>query len=90
MQYTPKKPHEIEPDIINHPLHHTRGSVEAIDHIDDVVQFYNGTEAYYVGNILKYLIRAPHKGNKLQDLKKAQWYMNRLVAEAEVREGEVK
>jgi chorismate mutase len=37
------------------------------------------------GNIVKYVARAPHKGNELQDLKKARWYLDRLIEQLEAR-----
>ena len=66
-------------DTINHPAHYTAGKIETIDKIEDMVNGYDSVEAYSVGQIVRYLERAPHKGEKEQDLKKAQWYMNRLV-----------
>lgn len=70
-------------DMINHPPHYTKGRFETIEVIEDVCQFYPGEQAYGVGNILRYISRAPHKEAKLKDLKKAQFYMNRLVEAAE-------
>lgn len=70
-------------DMVNHPPHYTKGTFETIDVIEDVAQFYPGEQAWSVGNIFRYVSRAPHKGEKLKDLKKAQFYMNRLVKAAE-------
>jgi len=64
-------------DYINHPTHYTLGSIEVYDFI--TAWDLNFTE----GNIIKYIIRAPHKGTKIKDLKKAQWYLNRLIENAE-------
>jgi hypothetical protein len=36
-------------------------------------------QGFLQGNVIKYITRADHKGNTLQDLKKAQWYLNREV-----------
>ena len=36
------------------------------------------------GNVIKYVTRAPHKGKRLEDLKKARWYLDRLIEEAEL------
>ena len=66
-------------DNVNKPAHYTKGNFEAIDVIQDVVQFYDPTEAWLIGQVLKYIMRAPHKGAKLEDIKKAQWYLNRVV-----------
>lgn len=67
--------------MVNHPAHYKKGQFEVIDMIEDVAQFYKGADAYSVGCVIKYLARAPHKGNLVEDLKKAQWYMNNLLAE---------
>ena len=66
-------------DIINQPDHYTSGKVEVIDYIMQVCAGYPGEQAPLVGNVIKYLSRAPFKGSKDKDLEKAQWYMNKLV-----------
>lgn len=68
-------------EMVNHPPHYNKGAIETLDVIEDIVQFYKGTDAWSVGNVLRYLSRAPHKGNFVEDLKKAQFYMNNLLAE---------
>lgn len=67
-------------DAVNHPQHYTQSGIECIDAIDSVTSGYGRPgHAYYAGQVLKYLWRAPFKGHYLQDLEKAQWYLNRLV-----------
>lgn len=67
-------------DAVNHPQHYTQSEIECIDAIDSVTSGYGRPgHAYYAGQVLKYLWRAPFKGRYLQDLEKAQWYLNRLV-----------
>lgn len=67
-------------DAVNHPQHYTQSEIPCIDGIDAVISGYNRPgHGYYAGTILKYLWRAPFKGRYLQDLEKAQWYLNRLV-----------
>lgn len=61
-------------DIINNPKHYTQGKIEVIDFILD--QKLN----YVEGNIIKYVCRYKYK-NGLEDLKKAQWYINKLIKE---------
>lgn len=61
-------------DNVNHPAHYKTGGIETIDFIEAKQLTYN------LGNVVKYITRADHKGNKLEDLKKAQWYLNREVA----------
>lgn len=60
-------------DPVNHPEHYKVGGIETIDFIEAKSLSYN------LGNVVKYLTRADHKGNKLQDLQKAQWYLNREI-----------
>lgn len=66
-------------DLINQPSHYTSGKVEVIDFIMQVCALYPGHQAALVSNIVKYVSRAPLKGDKEKDLKKAQWYLNRLI-----------
>lgn len=65
-------------DQVNHPPHYA-GKVETIDYILQVTADYPGQEAALVANVLKYVSRAPRKGDKVKDLQKAQWYLNKLV-----------
>lgn len=60
-------------DMVNSPKHYTFGKIEVITVIDD------WELGFYEGQVIKYVGRAKHKGNELQDLKKAQWYLNRLI-----------
>lgn len=64
-------------DIVNHPQHYTHGGIETIDYLQAKMtqeQF----EGYLLGNILKYVSRYPHK-NGVEDLKKAEWYIDKLI-----------
>ena len=66
-------------DNVNHPSHYTGGNIEVIDYIQDVCsQINDGFVGVCVGNIIKYISRHEYKGG-LEDLKKAQWYLNRLI-----------
>lgn len=60
-------------DIINHPEHYAKGGIEVRDFIDAWKLDFNS------GNVIKYVVRAPYKGTELQDLKKAQNYLNHLI-----------
>ena len=62
-------------DNINHPSHYTQGNIEVIDYIEDKKL------GYHLGNIVKYISRAGLKesSSKIEDLKKAQWYLNRYI-----------
>ena len=67
-------------DQVNSPAHYTKGRVEAIEVIEDVVSTApEPVVGFLVGNALKYLLRAWHKGNAKQDLRKAEWYLNRAI-----------
>lgn len=66
---------ELKEDVINHPSHYTRGKIEVIDFIEDQQL------PYHLGNVIKYIARAGYKGDKLEDLKKARWYLDRYINE---------
>ena len=64
-------------DLVNNPLHYKVGGIDTIDFIE-AKQL-----DYHLGNVVKYIIRAGRKNNHyLQDLKKAQWYLNRAISKA--------
>lgn len=65
-------------DMVNHPHHYTSGGVECIDAIDAATVNKFGMEAVCVANIIKYLWRYELK-NGVEDVRKAQWYVNKLV-----------
>lgn len=64
-------------DVVNHPPHYTQGGVECIDAIDAALG--ENYQPYYIGQVMKYVWRGPFKGNMIEDLKKAQWYLNRVI-----------
>ena len=66
------------PDVVNHPSHYTNGKVECIDAIESATVGKTGIEAVCVANVIKYLWRYEDK-NGLEDIKKAQWYLNKLI-----------
>ena len=61
-------------DVVNNPAHYKVGGIETIDFIEAKKLSYN------LGNVVKYITRADHKGNRKEDLLKAQWYLNREIA----------
>lgn len=67
-----------EPDVVNHPSHYTNGNVECIDAIESATVGKTGIEAVCVANVIKYLWRYEDK-NGMEDIKKAQWYLNKLI-----------
>lgn len=62
-------------DKVNHPKHYTYGKYEVIDVLED----WGLDKEFCLGNTVKYIARAKHKGNELEDLRKAQWYLNRKI-----------
>lgn len=69
-----------EEEMVQHPNHYNNGKYEVIDVIDD------WKLGFYEGNIIKYVARAKHKGKELEDLKKAKFYLDRLVYKFEGEE----
>lgn len=67
-------------DVVNHPSHYTQGGIECIDAITAATVGKTGIEAVCVANVVKYLWRYEEK-NGLEDVKKARWYLERLVNE---------
>jgi hypothetical protein len=65
---------------VDHPVHYNAGNIECIDAIEEAVKGLDGKEAFATGNAIKYLWRWKRKGGK-EDLKKAVWYINRLINE---------
>jgi hypothetical protein len=65
-------------DMINSPPHYTAGGIETIDFIEAKKLGYN------LGNVVKYITRSNLKGDRLENLKKAQWYLNREIKNEEV------
>ena len=63
----------MEHDSVNHPAHYTFSAVEVIDAIEA------WELDYHLGNVVKYIARAFHKGDPLEDLRKAEWYLKRRI-----------
>lgn len=74
---TPVLPKTDSVDMVNHPPHYTAGGIETIDFIEAKKLGYN------LGNVVKYITRSDLKGDRLENLKKAQWYINREIKNAE-------
>ena len=62
-----------EVDMVNSPPHYKKGGIETIDFIEAKQLPYN------LGNVVKYVTRAEHKGAAVEDLRKAQWYLSREI-----------
>jgi len=70
---------ETKPESVNHPTHYNVGKFEVIDVIEDWRLGFN------LGNVVKYVARAEHKGNTVEDLEKALWYIQREIDSRKTR-----
>lgn len=75
-----------ESDPVNHPAHYTAGGIECIDAIEAATVGLTGGLAYSTGAAIKYLWRWSRK-NGAEDLRKARWYIDRLIGEVEGKVG---
>ena len=64
---------------VNLPDHYNSGKYEVMDIIDDA----GFGEGFCLGNALKYILRAKHKENYVEDLKKAKWYIDYIIERAD-------
>ena len=67
-----------KPDLVNHPSHYETGKFECIEVMEEALGR-DVVKGFCIGNAFKYLYRAKRK-NGLEDLKKAQWYLNRVIS----------
>ena len=74
--------HFEKPDVVNSPTHYNFKGIEAIDAIEASMTAEEFT-GYLKGNCMKYLWRYKYKGKPVEDLKKCQWYLNKLIASLE-------
>ena len=73
--------------IIDKRDYYNRGKIEAIDDIESACTGLSGFEGFLTGTVLKYMFRWRWKGTRLADLKKADYYLTRLIREEEKRLG---
>ena len=78
MKYMQQKENEnmVQKDMVNSPEHYNKAGIETIDALEAMLV--DGYDYYLQGNIVKYLWRYRYK-NGVEDLKKAQWYLNKLI-----------
>lgn len=62
-------------DKVNHPSHYNKGSIEVIEMIEDQ----GHGKGFTIGNAIKYTMRAGVKGDEIEDLEKAIWYLRRRI-----------
>ena len=84
-----KKPYydpfnDLDCDLVNKPLHYNTAGIECIDAMEAMVESADvpAHQAYCWQNAFKYLWRFPYK-NGLEDLRKARWYIDRLISQLE-------
>ena len=70
--------HDDKKDMLNHPPHYNKYGIECIDALRAATG--DGFEYYLQGNVMKYLWRYKYK-NGVEDLKKANWYLELMIAE---------
>jgi len=74
-------------DMVNSPPHYNKGKIETIDYIVDALGEWEAV-SYCQGNVIKYLsTRLFAKGNPIQDAKKAQWYLTKMIELMEQTKG---
>lgn len=61
---------------VDHPSHYQGNNFEVIDIIEDFELNFN------LGNVIKYILRSDKKLNRMEDLKKAYWYLGREIGES--------
>lgn len=83
--FTIQGPPVLQEDVVNHPSHYTDGGIECIEAIEAQLSLeeYRG---YLKGNIAKYVWRESHKGGT-ESLKKARWYLDRLIELDDIQNG---
>lgn len=69
-----------EREMVDHPDHYNQGRIEVIDAIED------WDLNFCEGNVVKYVARHRHKNEPLEDLKKAKWYLERLISALNVQD----
>lgn len=68
-------------DLVNHPSYYNKGGIECIDAMEAATDGLTGAEAVCTAQVIKYIWRWKWK-NGAEDLKKAKWYLDRLIAKA--------
>ena len=74
--------HRLGTDPVNHPMHYNTGNVEAIEAIEASLSD-EGYRGALKANVIKYMWRYEKKAKPVEDLKKARWYLDRLIQKIE-------
>lgn len=74
----------VAPNMVNHPSHYTAGGIECIDALESMTTGYKDpVQAGLAWQIVKYIWRCPLKGKPLEDARKAEFYLRRLIKRLE-------
>ncbi len=80
---TPGRPGKVDApktdDPVDHPAHYTQGPIEVIDALES---FFPGVD-FHKASAMKYIARAGHKGDEVEDLRKAAWFLARAISRLE-------
>ena len=79
MIFARDKARELDKEKVNHPDHYNSGQYEVVDVIDDA----GFGEGFCLGNALKYILRAKHKENYIEDIKTPHWYLEYIIERAD-------
>ena len=74
---------ETKKEMVNHPAHYNRTKLECIDVMEDMITGWPAGTGLRLAEVLKYIWRHKDKGIPLENLKKAQFYLNREIAKLE-------
>jgi hypothetical protein len=69
-------------DMVNHPPHYATTRIECIDALSAMVEHWPGEPSFLAANVVKYIWRHRQKA-PVESLRKARWYLDRLIAHAE-------
>lgn len=69
----------MKEDLVNNPSHYNQSGIECIQAIEASLTKEHPFSGMLKGNVIKYLWRYIYKGNPLQDLRKARWYLDKLI-----------
>ena len=87
--YSENAENKLAEDLVNHPEHYkAKNGMEAINVIMAYTEGLTGEIAFDQGNAIKYVLRWPKK-NGAEDIRKAIWYLNRILEKLEEEESEV-
>jgi len=76
-EYYIKQMKDAKTDMVNSPSHYNQSGIECIAAIQAALG--PNFKYYLQGNVMKYMWRFDYKGKPIEDLQKAQWYLNTLI-----------